>query len=91
VTEFKSDLYKLCLTGNAVGKHLAVEIPVAVDVAAAAAQTESWLQTLARFERLEPRFEISWRTCQVNPSVSDVLDRQNVVVVSDRLESNNST
>jgi hypothetical protein len=69
-----------------VREHFAVDVPVTVDATAAPAQSERRLEALAGLERLEPRLEIAGCTGDVDPTVPDVLDRHDVVVVCDRLQ-----
>ena len=45
---------------------------------------------IAPLERLEPRFEMSRRASEVDLAVPDVLDRQYVIVVAGRLQTNDT-
>jgi hypothetical protein len=86
----RRDLDQIRLAPDAVGEHLTIDISVGVDAVASSAQAERRLKALTRLERLEPRLEVPWRLHDVDTSVAQVLDRQDVVVVPDRLESDDT-
>ena len=73
-------------TGYRCGRSLGLD-PVAVDLATTSAQSERWDDVTAFLNRTEPRFEVRRCTSDVDPLVADVLDRQHVIVGTDRLQT----
>lgn len=73
---------------DAAPEHLEIPIPVAMDLPASPAQPECRDNVAAFRDRLEPGLEVPWRSTDVDPLVSYVLDRQDVVVVTDFLQAN---
>ncbi|MDQ3659691.1 MAG: hypothetical protein M3454_01255 [Actinomycetota bacterium] len=88
--EFQYHLDQFELAVDTSAEHLTVDVVVGVDTSAARTQPESGLHTLAGRERLDPRLEVASAAHQVDPSVAQVLDRHDVVVVRDRLQTHNA-